>query len=571
MGERSGSGSASGREDPTVMSLSDGSKPLNPDQDLPAGTKVGKYQVKSLLGRGGMGAVYEARDTLLQRPVALKVLPTAVTGDKQALGRFVREAQVAARLNHPNAVTVFDIGRKGGTYFIAMELVRGANLDDIVKSRGPLPHREATAVVADACRALVAAHAAGLVHRDVKPANILRTEQGQVKLSDFGLAKLHTAGEQHTMTGANVVLGTPKYMSPEQCQNERVDGRSDLYSLGATYYALLTGTAPFGDGTTMQILFAHCTKPVPDPRTIVADLPEACVQVIHRAMAKKPADRYASAEEMLQALERIIAPTAGDRSTDDTVGLGSVLEELNVPASASPTGTASQPEWWATQPMPLARVRRRRAWYQEPAAVIGGGVAAILALAALGFAIALSGGESATTTTTASLPAPTPAVAATPPSPPAPPTATPQALAAAATAATPSAPTVAQADTTEPADPSPPEPVPADAAPAPGSTVPPEKTDEAAADTATDPVQRTFNQLKRTAERAAEAGNPRALGPASSALMQFARRYEMSPNDTYRALAQEAKALGEKYRPAPPPNAQQPGERPTQRRPPPPR
>lgn len=297
-------------EDETLMSLSGSGATLNAEQELPAGTKLGKYQIKQLIGRGGMGLVYLAMDTLLRREVALKVLPTALTEDQQALKRFVREAQLAARLNHPNAVTVFDIARKKGLYFIAMELIRGQSADELVRAEGALGFDRATRLIADACRALVAAHGAGLIHRDIKPANILVGDDGATKLADFGLAKLNEAvATNQTLTQKDAVVGTPKYMSPEQCQNEPLDVRTDLYSLGATYYALVTGNAPYDTGTTMQILFAHCSQPVPDPSQSVAGLPAGCTRVIHKSMAKDREARYASAQAMFDDLEKLLSHT----------------------------------------------------------------------------------------------------------------------------------------------------------------------------------------------------------------------------------------------------------------------
>ena len=315
----------------TLLSMSGSTAGFAADGELPAGTKVGKYELRKLLGRGGMGAVYEALDTVLRREVALKILPRALTQDEQALKRFIREAQLAAQLNHPNVVTVYDVGRKGETYFIAMELVRGPSADDLLRKRGAMSVKAATQLTLGACRAVHAAHQAGLIHRDVKPANILCAVGGQVKLTDFGLAKLHVA-DVVTLTQKDVVLGTPKFMSPEQCNNEAVDARSDLYSLGATYYALLTGAAPFDQGTTMQILFAHCSKPVPDPRELSPQTPEACAAIIRRAMAKSPAERYATAADMQRDLEQVVrggtVAVAATASATAAAGASPALTEL---------------------------------------------------------------------------------------------------------------------------------------------------------------------------------------------------------------------------------------------------
>lgn len=270
------------------------------------GRMLGKYRVKGRLGQGGMGTVYEAEDSLLKRQVAIKILPRTVSSDPQALQRFLLEAQAAARLNHPNVVAIYEVDQREGAYFIVMELVRGGSAQDRLNKCGPFAWQEATRVVADACRGMVAAHAAGLIHRDIKPANIMVAVNGVVKLADFGLAK---AVDQSVsgITGAGYVVGTPSFMSPEQCRCERLDDRSDLYSLGATYYALLTGKPPYEGTGPMEVMFAHCSNPIPDPRALNPAIPEGCAAIVRRALAKLPGQRFATAVEMLAALE---APTS---------------------------------------------------------------------------------------------------------------------------------------------------------------------------------------------------------------------------------------------------------------------
>jgi len=284
------------------------------------GTTLGKYRLLSVVGQGGMGVVYEGEDAVLQRRVAVKLLPDSVIVDARARERFLNEARAAARLNHPHAVTIYEIARVGTTYYIAMELVRGGSMQEQLKAQGPLAWAEATRVVADACRGLAAAHAAGLVHRDIKPANIMRSATGLVKLSDFGLACI--VGQPTGLPIAPpAAAGTPHFMSPEQCRNDQLDERSDLYSLGATYYALLTGRPPYVADQPIEVLFAHCSQEIPDPRQRVPEVPEACAAIIARAMAKYPAERYNSAQEMLTALEQILpgAPqTPPDRDGPET-------------------------------------------------------------------------------------------------------------------------------------------------------------------------------------------------------------------------------------------------------------
>lgn len=273
--------------------------------------RLGKYLLKSRLGQGGMGVVYLATDTRLQRDVALKVLPKELTADEAAVKRFLREARVAARLNHPNVVAVYDVDQQRGHCFLVMELVNGQTAAELI-SHGPLPWLEATRFMAEVCRGLAAAHEAGLVHRDIKPSNIMQTNTGQVKLADFGLAKPadDSLSAKNPLTQSGTILGTPHYMSPEQCRGEPVDARSDLYSLGATYFALLTGQPPFSDSQPLQVMFAHCSKPVPDPRALRPELPAECAAIVMKSLAKKRADRFASAQDMLVALNGLLTDAA---------------------------------------------------------------------------------------------------------------------------------------------------------------------------------------------------------------------------------------------------------------------
>ncbi|MEO8497338.1 MAG: serine/threonine-protein kinase, partial [Planctomycetota bacterium] len=280
--------------------MANASESRKPD-DLPA---LGKYRLEQPIGEGGMGIVYSALDTTLQRRVAIKMLSQALAADTVALNRFLREAQAAGRLNHRNVVSIYEVARRGTTYFIVMELVPGGNLAERLAAAGALPWREATRIAADVCRGLVAAHAAGLVHRDVKPANFMLDAEHHVKLADFGLSKV-VDQRGLTLTMANQTCGTPAYMSPEQCRFDEVNELSDIYSLGASYFALLVGHAPFAGELPVQVMFAHCSSPCPDPCRLNANIPAACGAIVQRAMAKSPADRYGSAAEMLAALERV--------------------------------------------------------------------------------------------------------------------------------------------------------------------------------------------------------------------------------------------------------------------------
>ncbi len=240
------------------------------------GRDIARYKVMELLGMGAMGVVYRAFDTLIERDVAIKILPVELAGDQSTRDRFMAEAKSAGRLTNPHVVALHEIGQEGQTDYIVMELMNGGNLAQVMQRSGAFSPEEATRIVADACQGLAAAHAAGMIHRDIKPSNLLRNAEGAVKLADFGLAKRTIGAGQHlTLTGQ--VVGTPYYMSPEQCQSKTLDARSDIYSLGATYYSLLTGVTPYHDiESTVQVMFAHVHGDPLDPRKINPAVPEAC-------------------------------------------------------------------------------------------------------------------------------------------------------------------------------------------------------------------------------------------------------------------------------------------------------
>lgn len=282
------------------------------------GRRLGRYQITGLLGGGGMGVVYRARDEVIEREVALKVLPPDLAAEPTALARFLSEAKAAGRLSHANAVALYEVGEQDGTHYLIMELVTGGSLSEEVRRIGPLSPVAATRAIGEAARGLAAAHAAGMVHRDVKPANLLRSSDGHVKVCDFGLAK-DALSDRGGVTKAGHVVGTPYYMSPEQCEGRPVDARSDVYSLGATYFFLLTGIEPYSDaGSTMQVMFSHCHGEPLDPRAVSDLIPEDCAAIVRRAAAKAPGDRYPSAGEMLRDLEGVLAGLSGSRSGSQT-------------------------------------------------------------------------------------------------------------------------------------------------------------------------------------------------------------------------------------------------------------
>jgi len=265
--------------------------------------KLGRYEILSELGKGAMGIVYKAVDPLIDRTVAIKTINLNLSGDEISgfVERFNREAKSAGRLNHPNIVTIYDVGRADNTAFIAMEYLEGQELKEIIASKQTLqPDRivEITAQVADA---LAFAHDHGVVHRDIKPANIMVLRDGVVKIMDFGIAMTSSGSE----TQAGTILGSPKYMSPEQVSGKAADGRSDIFSLGALLYELLTGISAFGRGSSSNLnsIMYQVMNEIPDSPTMVnPSIPAAFDYIVSKALAKKPEERYQSAREMADDL-----------------------------------------------------------------------------------------------------------------------------------------------------------------------------------------------------------------------------------------------------------------------------
>ena len=268
------------------------------------GATFGKYTIIRLLGAGGMGKVYEGNDVGLKRSVAVKFLPDELLKKPDVIERFMREAQVAGRLNHPNIIAIYDVGMEERGAYMVMELLSPASASNRIKKKGAYPWVVATRIIADCCAALKVAHEAGIIHRDIKPDNILFSTNGVVKLVDFGLVKL-VEDDLH-LTQSGMLCGTPMYMSPEQASNKQMDPRSDLYSLGIAYFALLTGRAPFTAEGIPQILLAHLKDPIPDPRTIIPGIPEPVVQVLMHATEKDREARYQSAGDMAHDLEALL-------------------------------------------------------------------------------------------------------------------------------------------------------------------------------------------------------------------------------------------------------------------------
>ena len=262
-----------------------------------------RYEIQRGIARGGMAEVYLARDQLLDRPVAVKVLFAEYARDPSFVERFRREAQSAANLNHPNIVAIYDWGQEHGTYFIVMEYVRGRSLRDVVQVNGPFSARRTAEIGAEIAGALEFAHRNGVVHRDVKPGNVLITADGDIKVTDFGIAR---AGTSEALTQTGAVMGTAAYFSPEQAQGFAVDGRSDVYSLGVVLYEMVTGTPPFAGESPVAVAYKHVREEPEPPAARAPDLPPDLEQIILTAMAKDPDSRYQTADELRTDLLRFV-------------------------------------------------------------------------------------------------------------------------------------------------------------------------------------------------------------------------------------------------------------------------
>jgi serine/threonine protein kinase len=266
-----------------------------------------RYRVTGLLGTGGMARVYRARDELLGREVALKVLSERLSSDRSFVERFRREAQNAAGLNHPNIVALYDYGDEDKRYFIVMELIEGRSLSEVLDEDGALMPERAAEIARDTANGLGRAHEAGIVHRDIKPHNIMITNNGQTKVTDFGIARALGGGAEATMTQTGMVIGTAAYLSPEQAQGNPVDARSDVYSLGCVLHESLTGDAPFSGDTPLSIAYKHVRETPERASAVNSDVPEALDAIVMKAMSKNPDNRYATANEMAEDLDRFLA------------------------------------------------------------------------------------------------------------------------------------------------------------------------------------------------------------------------------------------------------------------------
>ncbi|MGH2677743.1 MAG: Stk1 family PASTA domain-containing Ser/Thr kinase [Actinomycetota bacterium] len=309
-----------------------------------------RYEIESTLGEGGMARVYRGTDGVLGRPVAIKVLADRYANDDTFVTRFRREAQAAAALNHPNVVSVFDTGDDGQAHYIVMEYVPGHTLADVLKREGPLDPDRAARIAENVATALQAAHERGLVHRDVKPGNVMIDPQGRTKVMDFGIAR---AATDDTLTQTGAVLGTAAYLSPEQARGDPVDARSDIYSLGCVLYEMLTGRPPFTGDSPVAIAYAHVNDQPDPPSAHRPGIPPDLEAVTMKALAKDPADRYGSAGALHDALAAAraagvptepIGAAAGDTAVMPVPG-------TTAPVSPEPAGPPRRMSW-----IPLALI-----------------------------------------------------------------------------------------------------------------------------------------------------------------------------------------------------------------------
>ncbi len=261
---------------------------------------IGRYHIIEELGRGGMGVVYKGHDPLLNRSVAIKILSQQLVGNPECKDRFIREAQAAARLNHPNITAIYDINEHEGIYFLVFEFIQGVSLDKYMKEHGHLSVEEALQIFIPAARALDYAHQHGIVHRDVKPGNIMVTDNGDVKVGDFGIAWVEAS---QTLTQPGQVIGSCFYFSPEQARGEKVDRRADIYSLGILLYEMMAGRVPFIADNLPAVIQLHLTKEPEPPTTYNMAIPRNVEQAILRCLKKDPAERYQTVTDLIKDLQ----------------------------------------------------------------------------------------------------------------------------------------------------------------------------------------------------------------------------------------------------------------------------
>ncbi|MBO9532434.1 MAG: Stk1 family PASTA domain-containing Ser/Thr kinase [Solirubrobacteraceae bacterium] len=318
----------------------------------PGSVIAGRYQVEAQIGQGGMASVYRAEDIQLGRKVAVKVLHAQFAEDQEFVERFRREAKAAAQLQHPGIVSVYDTGSWNGTWYIAMELLEGPSLKERLVSEGRIPPAQAIAITEQILRAVRAAHRDGIIHRDIKPHNVLLDEEGRPKVTDFGIARRGASD----MTATGSILGTAHYIAPEQAQGEVITPRTDLYSVGVVLYEMLTGRTPFEGDSAVSIALAHVNNEPRSPRSLVPEVSPALDAVVLRALAKRPSDRFADADAFLAALADaargiapVYAPPTGEHAAAATDRRGITSDRRALTGEQDPVVTP-----WYKRPWVIA-------------------------------------------------------------------------------------------------------------------------------------------------------------------------------------------------------------------------
>ncbi len=316
--------------------------------DTLVGQRLGKYQLEALVGRGGMATVYRAHDVVLNRSVAIKVLEQSLTVDPKSVERFRREAVTAANLEHPSIVRVYDVQQQGNIHYITMRFVQGTTLRDILRDNGPLPLPAALNIIKPVASALHYAHRNGVIHRDVKPGNILVEPDGTVLLTDFGIARAMD-NAQSSLTAAGLVMGTADYLAPEQIAGRPAESRSDTYSLGVVLYEILTGVTPFAGENTAAILYRQVHDNPAPVRSINPRLPTEVQPIVDRALAKNPTLRYADPVDLARDLEELVrwmppgSNSMGGRSqAHPSVQQNGAAHRQNGAANRPPSGQISR-------------------------------------------------------------------------------------------------------------------------------------------------------------------------------------------------------------------------------------
>jgi eukaryotic-like serine/threonine-protein kinase len=354
----------------------------------------GRYEIISRIGGGGMALVYKAHDVLLNRKVAVKVLRQQFVHDEEFIRRFRREAQSAASLSHPNVVSIYDVGREDDIHFIVMEYVEGSNLNEIIHERAPLQPEEAVHIAAQICDALVSAHQNQIIHRDIKPHNILIGKNGRVKVTDFGIARAVTAS---TITQTGSVVGSVHYFSPEHAKGTSTGEKSDLYSLGIVLYQMLTGKLPFHGESPISVALKHLQETFVEPRLINSHIPQSVENVILRAMRKNPSERYASATDMLRDLETCMLPERLHEPKAVFTAIADDMDETRVMPAIRQTASAGRVEELPVQSQERTpngatlhgeqiewEDEKRKAWWKRPWTMV---VATLIIIAGLYFAV----------------------------------------------------------------------------------------------------------------------------------------------------------------------------------------